>query len=64
MSLEYINNTYGVQARVGGRIRYTGGKKPVEGTITGARNQYVRVLLDGQSKSKNFHPTWEIEYLT
>lgn len=62
MSLEYINKTYGLNARIGQRVRYTGGEEPVEGTITGVRDQYVRILLDGEKKPKNFHPIWELEY--
>lgn len=62
MSFEHINKTYGLKARVGGHVCYSGGEEPKEGTITGVRGQYVRILLDGDKKPKNFHPTWELEY--
>jgi hypothetical protein len=33
--LEYVRETYQVPAFVGARVRYTGGKEPIEGTIIG-----------------------------
>jgi len=64
MVLEYVRETYQVPAYVGRRVRYTGGKEPVDGTITGERAGMIRVRLDGHKRSYNFHPKWEIEYLT
>ena len=61
--MEYIKETYGVPAEVGGRVRYTGGKTPCEGTIKGARNAHLKILLDGDDMSGLYHPTWELEYL-
>ena len=67
MSLEYIRRTYGVPAKRGGRVRYTGSehaKGPQDGTITGTRGGRLRIRLDGDSYSLPFHPTWKLEYLT
>jgi hypothetical protein len=61
--LEYVRETYQVPAFVGARVRYTGGKEPIEGTIIGERAGMIRVRLDGQKRSYNFHPKWEMEYL-
>jgi hypothetical protein len=36
MSLDYIRKTYGVPAKKGARVEYTGGKAPQFGTICGA----------------------------
>jgi hypothetical protein len=63
MSLDYIRKTYGVPAKRGARVEYSGGKSPLFGTITGSRSAYIRVRLDGDKTSKPFHPTWEIRYL-
>ncbi len=64
MSMQYIRNYYGVPAKRGGRVRYTGEDKPVEGTITSANGPHLRIRLDGTTYSLIFHPTWELEYLT
>jgi len=63
MSMDYIRNYYGVPAQRGGRVRYTGGRHPQLGTITGSEGQYLTIQLDGQRHSMPYHPTWEIEYL-
>jgi hypothetical protein len=67
MSLDYIARTYGVPAKRGQRVRYTGDKgptaKPREGSITRADGAYLRIRMDGDSFSNIYHPTWEIEYL-
>lgn len=57
--MEYIRDTYGVPARLGGRVKYKG--KP--GTILGTRRQYLLIQLDGEEAKKPYHPTWEMEYL-
>ncbi len=66
MSLEYIRKHYGVPAKRGGRVKYS----PCgviclaeQGTITGAQGARIRVRMDGETKSRLFHPTWGIEYL-
>ena len=63
--LEYIAKTYGVPAKHGQRIEYTGGPEPRQGVIVGAVNSYLRIRFDGEAKTHNapFHPTWKIRYL-
>ncbi|MGC0054574.1 hypothetical protein ACNSPG_16175 [Brucella pituitosa] len=64
MSLEYIKDYYRVPARVGGRVKYTGGMQPQYGTIEGARNQYLIIRLDGESHEPgSYYPTWCLTYL-
>lgn len=63
MSLAYIRDTYGVPAKRGGRVRYTGGSKPMLGTITGATGGHLDIRLDDVRYATPFHPTWELEYL-
>lgn len=58
MSLSYIQDYYGVPAKIGQRVTAHG--KP--GVITGAHNQYIRVRLDGEKQSKIYHPTNGIVY--
>lgn len=63
MSLAYVRKAYGVPAKRGGRVSYTGEGRAELGTITGARGGHLRVRLDGIKHSLPFHPTWKIEYL-
>lgn len=63
MSLRYIRDTYGVPAKRGGRIEYTGNGAKIQGTITGSKGGNIRVRLDGDTHSSVFHPTWKIRYL-
>lgn len=68
MSLEYIRKTYGVPARIGGRIKYTGHRdRDLYGTIKSAKNGRLRVLLDDRADNYRgrliLHPTWKVEYL-
>jgi hypothetical protein len=64
VSMSYIRKIYGVPARRGGRVEYTGGKDgPKLGTITYANGQYLMIRLDGSQTSATFHPTWELRYL-
>lgn len=64
MSMEFIRKNYGVPAKRGWRVEYTGCGEKMLGTITGANGQYLRVRLDGLKKASNFHPTWMLRYLT
>ena len=41
MSMKYIRDYYGVPAKRGGIIEYTGGKSPVRGVITGADGAWL-----------------------
>lgn len=57
--MEYIRLKYRVPAKRGARIKYSG----IPGKITGSDGGYLLIKLDGEKKSKRFHPTWNIEYL-
>lgn len=62
--MTYIRRYYGVPAKRGGRVRYTGGVKGVRlGTIQSACGAYLSILLDGDKNPGLFHPTWKLEYL-
>ena len=69
MSMDYIRRAYGVPAKRGARIIYTGAEKTLGrafGTIVGSRGAYLRVQMDdGHPKSPiTMHPLWCIEYPT
>lgn len=49
---QYIRDTYGVPARVGMHVTYEG--RP--GVIKGGSN-YASVLLAGEKRPDNYHPT-------
>lgn len=63
MSMEYIRNYYGVPAKKGGAIEYTGDGTPKNGVITGSDGTYLSIRLEGQKFSRPYHPTWELRYL-
>ena len=63
MSMKYIRDYYGVPAKRGGIIEYTGGKSPVRGVITGADGAWLRIRLEGENWSRRFNPAWKISYL-
>lgn len=65
MSMVHIRSSYGVPARRGGRVIYTGGVEPVEGVILSERGGYLRIRMLGEParKARLYHPTWEINYL-
>ena len=63
MSLIYIRNHYGVPAKRGVAIEFTGSSAPVRGVIVGTSGAYLRVRLDGERRARTFHPTWEMKYL-
>ena len=60
--MEYIRNHYGVPAKRGGRVVYTGGRDPIHGTIVGTSGPHLKIRTD-DGKTGCYHPTWEIEYL-
>ena len=62
-NMERIRKWYGVPAKRGGRIIYTGNGHREFGTIRGARSIYLKIQLDGHKNATIFHPTWCIEYL-
>lgn len=59
MTAAYVRSYYKVPAKRGGRVIADG--KP--GVITGFSDQYIRVRLDGERVSRNWHPTWRMEYV-
>lgn len=63
MSLDYIRWMYGVSARRGGRVEYTGDGRPELGTICGAQGAHLSIRLDGVKHTMPFHPTWKLRYL-
>jgi hypothetical protein len=63
VTMQYIRDTYGVPAKRGGKVEYTGQDKPVMGTICGARAGYLRIRLDGAKHSRSYHPLWKLTYL-
>jgi len=64
MGVETVRRLYGVPAKVGGRVEYTGQGRPELGTITGTIGAHLLIRLDGKKHSLPFHPTWELRYLT
>lgn len=65
MSMAWVRKYYRVPAKRGMRVRFTGGKSSPElGTITSASNGRLNIRLDGLNHSRQFHPTWKLEYLT
>ena len=65
MSLKYIRDAYGVPAKRGARIKFSGDpfKPDRRGIIVGASQQYVRVRMDDEKRIWTLHPTWKIEYI-
>lgn len=63
MSIEYIRKTYGVPAKRGGRVEYTGDGERELGTIRSARGSHLNIQLDGVNHTMPFHPTWELRYI-
>lgn len=65
MGMQDIRDAYGVPAKRGARVKFTGNphKNPSFGTITGTRGQYLRVRMDGDDRTGTYHPKWEMEYL-
>lgn len=63
MSMKYIRDSYGVPARRGGRVVYTGEGITQTGTITSAAGACLRVRMDGEKHCGIYHPTWRMRYL-
>ena len=63
MTMTHIRKTYKVPAKRGSRIKYTGGKKPLFGTILNSKHERIMVKMDTINIIYKLHPTWEIEYL-
>jgi hypothetical protein len=62
MSMQYIRDYYRLPVKVGDRVTYWGGTTAREGTVVGARGQYLRVRLDGDKHPSTMHPTWRLDY--
>lgn len=62
-SMGHIRKLYGVPAKRGGRVIYTGNGKREFGTIRSARYCRLKIQFDGCNHTRSFHPTWELEYL-
>jgi hypothetical protein len=62
--MEGVRKWYGVPAKRGGRIAYSGGDGRVLGTIRSARNCRLNVQFDGERHISTLHPTFLVEYLT
>lgn len=64
MSMSYIRRAYGVPAKRGGRVVFTGVEAmPLQGTITGADGGHLRIRMDRHRCCRSYHPTWELRYL-
>ncbi|MGV6475400.1 hypothetical protein [Azotobacter vinelandii] len=63
MSMAWVRKTYGVSAKRGMRVLYTGSGRREYGTIRSAKDCYLRIQLDGECHSMLFHPTWKLDYL-
>lgn len=63
MSMAYIRQTYGVPAKRGARVEYTGEISPTIGTVTGSEGARLRIRMDGEPHTGIYHPTWELRYL-
>ena len=61
--MAYIRQTYGVPAKRGARVEYTGEISPTIGTVTGSEGARLRIRMDGEPHTGIYHPTWELRYL-
>ncbi len=63
MSMAYIREYYGLNVKRGDRVRYLYPPRGLlHGTVTGSRGALLRIRLDGEKRSRIFHPTWNIVY--
>jgi len=67
MSMAWIRKHYGVPAKRGVRVRYSGdiGGVSHDGVIVASRYPYIRVRMPTfhGGKISTLHPTWKVEYL-
>ena len=59
----YVRTAYGVPAKKGARIEYTGSGARQLGTITGVDGAHVLIRLDCKAHASPYHPTWELKYI-
>jgi hypothetical protein len=63
MSMAWVRKRYGVPAKRGGRVEYSGEGRPERGTIRSARGGRLWITLDDVKHPMPFHPTWCLAYL-
>lgn len=63
MSMAWVRKYYGVPAKRGGRVEYTGYGRSQLGTIVSASNGRLNIRLDGVKHATPFHPTCDLRYL-
>lgn len=63
MTMQYVRDYYGVPAKRGGRVVYTGSLEPKHGVITSARGAKLMIHMEGLKHARPYHPTWEMQYL-
>ncbi|TDB26820.1 hypothetical protein ATCM_03690 [Stenotrophomonas sp. ATCM1_4] len=62
--MEWVRKNYGVPAKRGGRVEYTGDGRPEPGTIISATpSGHLKVELDSRPRAVRLHPTWKLRYL-
>ena len=60
--MESLRRYYGVPAKRGGEILFTGLRHPVAGKIISARDHKLWIRTADGRRFGPLHPTWEIEY--
>lgn len=62
-TMAWVRKSYGVPAKRGMRVLYTGCGRTEFGTIrSAARGGHLNIQLDGIRHTMPFHPTWELAY--
>lgn len=60
--LEAVRRQYGVPAKRGGWVRYSGTYPCCDAEILGGDNGRLRVRFRGTKITVRLHPTWCVEY--
>lgn len=60
--MESLRRYYGVPAKRGAKIIFTGCKHPVAGRIISAQDHKLYIRTNDGRRFGPLHPTWEIEY--
>ena len=65
MSMRHIRRAYGVPAKRGMRVRFSGTLLggPVHGRISRSRGQYLLVRIEENLQLYQLHPAWKLEYM-
>ncbi|CAD0266070.1 conserved hypothetical protein [Pseudomonas veronii] len=62
-TMAWVRKSYGVPAKRGMRVLYTGCGRREYGTIRSAAcGGHLNIQLDGVRHTMPFHPTWELHY--